>query len=218
MKKCVACSLFIPQNQPNKYSDTYLSIPKSISLLGSEFDLVIYYDDSVPLYMINNLNQYSFVKLYKENLSINRSGCFWRYKSYDLYDIVLFRDIDIAIEENDAFVYNNFINNTKINIAWIFLVHPRRPYPKQGFVMGGLFMIKKNSSISSMKLLLDDWPNKSYYGSDEEFLSIKLYPLLKPICYYEPRDKCKNTVIINNDFETYIMLKNNYKLTKYLDK
>jgi hypothetical protein len=215
MKKCIATSLFIPSNVSNKYSDTYLSIPKTMYLLDSDFDLLIYYDDSVPKYMIESLKQYSFVKLYKEDRSIGRSGCFWRYQSYDLYDIVLFRDIDIAIEYNDVIVYNNFIANTKNNIAWIFLVHPRRPYPKQGFVMGGVFMIKKNPIIPSMKMLLDDWPNKSHYGSDEEFLSIKLYPLLNPVCYYEPRDNCKNTVIINREFETYIMLKDNYKLTKY---
>ena len=215
MKKCISTSLFIPNNLPNKYSDTYLSIPKSIHLLGSDFDLVIYYDDSVPKYMIDSFKKYSFIKLCKEERSINRSGCFWRYKSYDLYDIILFRDIDIAIEPNDVIVYNDFTNNKKNDIAWIFLVHPRRPYPKQGFVMGGVFMMKKNVTIPSMKSILDDWPNKAHYGSDEEFLSIKLYPLLKPVCYYEPRDKCINTVIINKNFETYVKLKQNYQLTKY---
>ena len=81
MKKCIATSLFIPSNVSNKYSDTYLSIPKTMYLLDSDFDLLIYYDDSVPKYMIESLKQYSFVKLYKEDRSIGRSGCFWRYQS-----------------------------------------------------------------------------------------------------------------------------------------
>lgn len=213
MKKCVATSLFIPSNIRNKYSNTYLSIPKSIHLLPSDFDLVIYYDDSVPQNMIDNLQKYSFIKLYKEERSVGRSGCFWRYKSYDLYDIVLFRDIDIPIEQNDVIVYNDFLIKEH-NIAWIFLVHSRKSYPKQGFVMGGVFMMKKNNVISNMKLLLDEWTNKEYYGSDEEFLSKIIYPLLNPVCYYEPRLENKS-VIINHDFETYVKLETDYKLVKY---
>jgi len=60
MKKCIATSLFIPSNVSNKYSDTYLSIPKTMYLLDSDFDLLIYYDDSVPKYMIESLTRFRF--------------------------------------------------------------------------------------------------------------------------------------------------------------
>ena len=85
-----------------------------------------------------------------------------------------------------------------------------------GFTFINMFKFVKFSVniISNMKLLLDEWSNKEYYGSDEEFLSKIIYPLLKPVCYYEPRLENKS-VIINHDFETYVKLETNYKLVKY---
>jgi hypothetical protein len=214
MKKCVSCSLFIPANTNNKYADTYLSIPLTMHFLPNDFDLVIYYDESVPQYMIEEYKKFKFIKLIKKPLSIVRTGCFWRYEAYDEYDLCLFRDIDICLENNDKIILEDFLIKEN-NIFWVFLVHTRKVYPKQGFVMGGVFGLRKTSNIKSMAELLDSWKNKDHYGSDEEFLSLIIYPIEKPICYYEPRDNCKNTVIINKQFETYIELAANYELKKY---
>jgi hypothetical protein len=182
--------------------------------LPDDFRLVIYYDDSVPSYMIENYAKFENVVLVKKGRSSGRTGCFWRYEAYDDYDLVLFRDIDVPFEPNDRIVLDDFLKKER-DIFWVFLVHPRRPYPKQGFVMGGVFGIKKTSSIPSMKKLLDAWKNKGHYGSDEEFLSLSIYNLVPPVCYYEPRPTVTRTVKLKNDYESYVPLAENYKLKKY---
>ena len=80
--------------------------------------------------------------------------------------------------------------------------------------MGGVFGIKKNNKII-MNELLNSWENKAYYGSDEEFLSLKLYNLCNPICYYEPRKCVKDNVKLKNDFEEYFELEKNFELKLY---
>jgi len=205
MKKCFSTCLF----QAKRYQKSYLNLPKTMSLLKDAFDLVIYHDSSLTKEMKSKLNQYPFVKLIKKNDSIGRSGCFWRYEAYNNYDLIFFRDIDIGIEENDVYVYNDFINNS-FNICWIFLVHQRKPYPKQGFVMGGVFGMKKNSEISDMNSLIKDWEIKQgldHYGSDEQFLANIIYNLIPPIVYYEPRVL---NVKLENDYETYTKLPSDY--------
>lgn len=211
MKKCVSTSLFIQQS--GKYSKAYLVLPISMSKLLPGFDLVIYHDQTVPNYMIEEYKKYDFVKLIKKPLSVKRSGCFWRYEAYDSYDLCLFRDIDVGIEENDVFVIKEFLKR-KQKIAWIFLAHGRSAYPKQGFILGGVFLMKKSDSIPSMRKLVEKYPNHSMYGADEIFLSKCVYPLERPVVFVEPRSKIKN-VMKYPEFETYVYLENNFKLKHY---
>ena len=205
MKKCVASCLF----NSTKYLSTYLTIPKTISVLNDSFDVVIYHDSSLTKEMQVNLSKYSFVKLILKDVSNKRSGCFWRYEAYNDYDLVFFRDIDVAFDKMDLFIYNDFMNSS-FDIFWVFLVHQRKSYPNQGFVMGGVFGMKKNNKIKNINELICDWKNKKglgYYGSDEEFLSQIIYNLLPPIVYYEPRIK---NARLKNNYETYKELSSNY--------
>ena len=214
MKYCISACLF----NACKYikNEIYLNIPKTIHHLNKfgHFDVVIYHDTSLTSEMKNELEKYSFVKLILKDVSYKRSGCFWRYEAYNDYDIVLYRDIDIGLQTQDALIFNNFINSD-FDIFWTFLVHQRKPYPQQGFVMGGVFGMKKNNKIKDINILIQNWKNEfdtGYYGSDEEFLSKIIYNLIKPIVYYEPRIK---NVKLNNDYETYIMLPENYDEHKW---
>jgi hypothetical protein len=127
----------------------------------------------------------------------------------------MFRDIDIPIESNDNLIYKDFICR-KHNIAWVFVVHARKIYPNQGFLMGGMFWMKKNENIADINVLLDQWSKQDYYGSDEIFLAKVIYHLEKPICYYEPRLKDKN-IFLQTNYEDYEQLKNNYILKKYTE-
>tara|TARA_B110000008_G_C16965838_1_gene561975 strand:- start:594 stop:1217 length:624 start_codon:yes stop_codon:yes gene_type:complete len=207
MKKCISTCLF----NAHKYINAYLSIPKTVGILEMDFDVVIYHDDSVTNEMIIELSKYKCVKLIKKNRSKGRSGCFWRYEAYNDYDFIYFRDIDVSIEQNDKIIFNDFINSN-YNIFWVFLVHQRKPYPNQGFLMGGVFGILKNNIISDINILIKNWELQkglTYYGSDEEFLALVIYPLLKPIVYYEPRIL---NVKLKNDYETYKKLLTNFNL------
>ena len=210
-KKCISTCLF----NSSKYLKTYLNIPKTVYLLNDEFDVVIYHDKSLTNTMKLELNKYPFIKLIEKETSIGRSGCFWRYEAYNDYDFIIFRDIDVGFQQQDLYIYNHFMN-TKLDLFWVFLVHQRKPYPKQGFVMGGVFGMKKNDKIQDINLLIKNWQEKNslnYYGSDEEFLSQIIYNLLSPMVYYEPRIR---NVKLKNDYETYHMLSTNYNEKEWI--
>ena len=229
MKKCISSSIFILNNDTKKYNDTYLSIPETLMEYKNtyeflnDFDFVIYYDETIPEDYLNNYRKFDFVKLIKKEKSSNRSGCFWRYEAYDNYDFCFFRDIDLPLELNDILILKDVFKH-KHKMFWIFTCHPRNDWPKQGFVLGGICGIKKTHKIPSMKKLIDKWKKKykyglGIYGSDEIFLSTIVYPLERPICYYERnRENVKNTIKKNSRFETYVFLNENYDLKKYTNK
>ena len=208
MKCCVSTCLF----NADKYKKTFLDLAESVDKYLPQFDLVIYHDKSMTDIMKYCLEKFKCVKLIEMPESKGREGCFWRYLSYDKYDLCFFRDIDIPIEENDIIIINDFVRR-EFNIAWIFTVHTRKPFPKQGFLMGGIFLMKKTKLIPSMKQLIDIYPEFEEYGTDEEFLARMIYPRLKPICYYESeRQTVKSTVFIPGKYETYCPLNNNYSM------
>lgn len=216
----ISTSLFYCNAGSLKYNKLYKNIINSLDIFKKynvkkyKIDIVIYHDETVPLFIINDLIKYDNVILVKKNKSVKREGCFWRYEAYDDYDydMYIFRDIDISLETNDIFVIENFMNSNN-KIFYCFIVHPRKKYPKQGFLMGGMFGMKKNC-IHSFKKILEEYKNENkleFYGSDEEFLSKKLYILSPPLVFIEPRLKKRGTVQLDNSFFNKLNLENNYE-------
>ena len=219
MKILISTCLFYYTSSSKKYDKLYKNILNSIDNINYNIDLAIYYDETVPEYIIEDLKQYKNVLLILKTKSKGREGCFWRYEAYDDfdYDIYLFRDIDIGLEKNDQIILDTFIKNNK-KIFYTFIVHRRNFYPNQGFLMGGMFGMKKGA-IDSFKSLMSSYKTKSAYGTDETFLAKSLYSLSSPMVFIEPR--ARNVVLSNNffktinlpeNFEEYVYLKNNYKL------
>jgi hypothetical protein len=203
MKKCVSTCIF----NSDKYRKDYMKLPESIDKYLKDFDLIVYHEKNIPQYMLDNYKKFPFVILREKENSKGRDGCFWRYECYEEYDFCYFRDVDIPITPIDKFIIDDFLQKEN-KIAWVFCIHPRRPIDKQGFLMGGIFGMKKSDKID-MKSLLHEWKDKGYYGSDEVFLSKKIYPLEKPICYYE-NNKYKKTIFYDRNFESYVELKGNF--------
>ena len=219
MKILISSSLFYYNNQSFKYNNLYKNIINSLYIIQPyTADIVIFYDETVPNKIVNDLKNIKNVILHKKSKSNNRSGCFWRYESLDLYknyDLYIFRDIDISLDDNDKFIIENMMYN-KEKIFYIFMVHKRKPYPKQGFLMGGMFGIKKEAIPSFNELIREYNNNLEYYGSDEEFLALSLYNKCRPIVFIEPRliDK----VELDNSFYVKHNLPENYERYIYLPK
>ena len=92
-KILISTSLFYYNNSSIKYNKLYKNIINSIHILNKyEVDIAIYYDSTVPDFIINDLKNVENVILIKKNVSKNREGCFWRYESYDdfNYDIYFY--------------------------------------------------------------------------------------------------------------------------------
>tara|TARA_B100000900_G_scaffold403063_1_gene409689 strand:- start:1503 stop:2228 length:726 start_codon:yes stop_codon:yes gene_type:complete len=239
MKILISSCLFFYCSNSNKYNRLYKNIVNSRHLLveqGYDVDIVIYYDKTVSKKIIDDLKSENNVFLVEKSQSKQREGCFWRYESindFQDYDIYMFRDVDIPLENNDVIITNQFVNSNR-NVFYIFLVHTRKAFPKQGFLMGGLFGIKKKA-CDNFKKSLRDWVNKkklNYYGSDEEFLAETFYLKEKSIVFIEPRvisnpaharnkinlpsAKLDEEFFLNHkldkDHEIYVDLKENFKL------
>jgi hypothetical protein len=212
VKILISTSLFYYNTSSSKYNKLYKNIINTLNILNEyNVDVVIYHDNTVPKNIIDDLKKYEHVILVEKEKSNNREGCFWRYEAYDdfkEYNIYMFRDIDISLEINDLYSINKFLESD------------RKIYPKQGFLMGGMFGMKR--CIYSLKDLIKTYKQEkklNFYGSDEEFLAKKLYPLEKALVFIEP--KVKNAVLtskffnklnLDDNYEIYIHFKNNYKL------
>lgn len=226
MRILISTSLFFFNKDSNKYTTLYNNIIKSLNILNDKYqtDVVVYHDDSVDNIIIDNLQKQKNVILVKKPKSNLRSGCFWRYEcvhEFPQYDIYFFRDIDCGLETNDRIVIDTFVNSI-LTVFYLFVVHPKRkPYPNQGFLMGGLFGIKKSASTNFIQSL-NEWLNNKqlhYYGSDEEFLAQYFYKKQKSLVFLEPRLNINNfkqspdfftSLNLDFDHETYMYLKNNY--------
>lgn len=224
MKILISTSLFYCNSSSSKYNYLYKNIINSLNILNNHVvHIVIFYDNTVPYTIIDDLKTYNNVILHKKEKSVNRSGCFWRYEAYDYYknyDIYFFRDIDISLDKNDKFIIENFIKNPE-KIFYIFMVHKRKSYPRQGFLMGGMFGMKRNTidSFSNLIKIYNEKNKLAHYGSDEEFLALSFYRQSNPVVFIEPRlinyNKLNNTFYNNiklpNNYEKYITLPNNYE-------
>ena len=222
MKILISCSLFFNNGNSTKYKKLYDKIVNTLHIFrnhGHEADIVIYYDNTVSKEIIQKLNQSPNTYTIKKNLSRRRTGCFWRYESvndFNNYDIYMFRDIDLALENNDCIILNDFLNSDR-NVFYTFVVHKRKAYPKQGFLMGGLFGFKKNACENFKQSLLQ-WKNSKqlgYYGSDEEFLAQIFYLKEKSLVFIEPRVK---NAKLNETFFTKLKLETKHEKYIYLDK
>lgn len=220
----ISCSLFFNHINALKYKFLYKNIIDTLNVLenaGYNVNVVIYYDSSVGNEIITDLELLDNVITVKKPDSNKRSGCFWRYEAvndFKEYDIYLFRDIDLQLEHNDLIIINNFVDSNR-STYYTFVVHTRKVYPRQGFLMGGLFGIKKSIAKEFCDSFIE-WKKSNalgYYGSDEEFLAKTFYLKDKCIVFIEPRvknarlteDFFKN-ISLDYDHEEYIELEINY--------
>jgi hypothetical protein len=144
--------------------------------LYSDFECWFYcHEQSVPSETIKSLLSIDNTKIIFREDTIRSST--WRFEAIDHPDveIMLSRDTDSRIFLREKFAVDEWLASEKL--FHIMRDHPDHRMP----IMAGMFGTKKISEINSWSSLLKNI-SSSYYGNDQDFLSNKIYPIIKNNC------------------------------------
>jgi hypothetical protein len=137
----------------------------------SDWQMVVYYDNTVPIETINKLNDLGVVTI--DYTTKKLYGMFWRFFAVDLpnSEYCVFRDADSRITKREKMAVDEWINSGKS-------LHVMRDHPAHGIpfgsdrlgILGGMWGIKKGF-ISITDMIENFTKNKTLgYGSDQTFL------------------------------------------------
>ena len=168
MKKIISFSLY---GNNKKYTINSLVNLELCEKFYPDWNVFFHYDDTVPAYIINEMKKFSNCTLIKKE-GIHHDRMWWRLFGYDYGDLFISRDADSHITEKVVAAVEDWLDSDKnMHIMRDHIGH----YNK---IQGGMFGIKKNDKIPSMKNIIENQINRSRnYGDDEDFLSKNIYPL-----------------------------------------
>jgi hypothetical protein len=145
----------------------------------SDWQMVVYYDNTVPKETIDKLNDLGVLTIDVTKKKLY--GMFWRFFVIDLPDseYCVFRDADSRITIREKMAVDEWINSGKS-------LHVMRDHPAHGIpfgsdrlgILGGMWGIRKGF-ISITNMINDFVKNKNLsYGSDQTFLK-SIYSLFE---------------------------------------
>lgn len=134
-----------------------------------------YVGSDVPAKIINCIHNIpnTQVILKSHNNKNDWTGMFWRFEaSYDpTVSIAIFRDTDSRLSMREKYAVDEWLNSDKT--FHIMRDHPYHKFP----ILGGMWGYK-NSNKYPMKELLSTFDKNDRYGTDYEFFSKVLYPII----------------------------------------
>jgi len=176
MKKIISYSLY--GNNP-RYTVNSIINAEIAKKIYSDWECRFYYDNSVPIKVIEKLKCYSNVNLidmtnrpYHNFQTHHSSKMFWRFMAYDdNIDVVIFRDSDSypSIRERDA--VNQWLNENKS----IHLMREVQPCHRSK-IMGGMWGLRKNNKLKS---IIEESAKLNRHPTDQNYLSNSVYPLFE---------------------------------------
>jgi len=151
------------------------------AIRNAELALSIYPDwkcyffvaNSVPFNIIKELLVFHNTYIIAKNEQGDWTSMFWRFEtSYDPnVDVSIFRDTDSRLNNREKFAVEEWLQSDKT--FHIMRDHPFHGYP----ILGGMWGFKKNKQYP-MKKLFSEFNKKNNYGTDYDFFSSILYPLI----------------------------------------
>lgn len=142
-----------------------------ISEVYPDWKMVVFYDDSVPINTIEELEKLNVktVKIFDNSIY----GMFWRFYVLDFpdYEYAIFRDADSRISLRESLAVKEWIESGKT--LHVMRDHPYHKIPagnNQLGILGGMWGIKK-TSVSIIDMLdNNEIVKKHKYGNDQTFL------------------------------------------------
>lgn len=179
MKKAISFSLW---GDKPIYCVGALYNMKLHKTIYKDWDMLVYYDNTVPKEYIDLLEKGGVKCIYINDMEIN--PYMWRFLSYKDYDISIFRDTDSRIDIREEMAVNEWLKSEKT--IHVMRDHPYHKIPygtdKIG-ILAGMWGIKNNNTIDLIKYLdRYQYINNKDYGIDQKFLSI-LYEKYKDKCF-----------------------------------
>jgi hypothetical protein len=127
----------------------------------------------VPDDILETLSSLPNTYLYIKSGPADWRGMFWRFETsyYPNIDISIFRDTDSRLSLREKAAVDEWLNTDKS-------FHIMRDHPYHGFpILGGMWGYRKNY-LYDMKKLLNGFNKQDKYGTDYDFFSQVLYPII----------------------------------------
>ena len=162
MKKIISFSLY---GNDSKYTIGALCNVEIAKILFEEWICRIYYGDSVPKQIIEDLSKHENVELVRMEEDGENSYMMWRFLPIDDDDveIMLSRDADSRLSIREKVCVDIFENS---NCGF----HSIQDNTNHDDVMGGMWGIKKGCLTDKMSNLINSYHKDLNYGHDQYFM------------------------------------------------
>jgi hypothetical protein len=162
MKKIISFSLY---GDDSKYTLGMLCNVEIAKILFEDWICRIYYGNSVPKQIIEQLSEYDNVELVKMEEDGKNSYMMWRFLPVDDDDveIMLSRDADSRLSIREKVCVDIFENS---NCGF----HSIQDNTNHDDVMGGMWGIKKGCLNDKMRNIIDGYEKGTNYGHDQYFM------------------------------------------------
>jgi hypothetical protein len=139
----------------------------------TDWQMVVYYDNSVPTETIDKLKELGVVTVDMSEDTLY--GMFWRFLALDIIDCeyAIFRDCDSRITNREKLAVDEWINSGKK--LHVMRDHPYHQIPagnNQLGILGGMWGLE--SKVIKITDMIRNFPisNQHNYGNDQTFLRL----------------------------------------------
>lgn len=138
-----------------------------------DWQMVIYYDNTVPTNIINDLTTMGVKMIDMSNTDMY--GMFWRFLASDIPDCeyAIFRDCDSRISVREKLAVDEWINSRKT--LHVMRDHPYHKIPcgnNRLGILGGMWGIKGKSIPITDAIIKSSISTQHKYGNDQTFLKM----------------------------------------------
>ena len=134
---------------------------------------------TVPINIVNKLNTFENVKIILKDGDLNTTKpMMWRFEAIDdpNVEVMMSRDTDTRILLREKLAVDEWLESGKI-------FHIMRDHPHHSFlILGGMFGMKKISSITNICNLINNIIQNGNRDYDQDFLRDMIYPTIKDNC------------------------------------
>jgi len=135
--------------------------------------MVVFYDETVPVNIVNKLNELDVITINATSFDVY--GMFWRFFANQESDCeyVVFRDTDSRISEREKMAVDEWIKSGKS--IHIMRDHPAHKIPtgtNQMAILGGMWGLKSKVLPITEMILKFQKSKEHQYGNDQSFLKM----------------------------------------------
>ena len=147
----------------------YLSgLIANLDLVGKYYpgwNCFVYCDSSIPQDINNYIKSKNCTLIEKTIISSPYEGAFWRFLPASLPDVDVFivRDADSRLNDRERQAVKQWLDSSfPLHTMWDNIAHTAP-------IMAGMWGCK-NPILKEMEAYIESWPNKTYKGTDQDFL------------------------------------------------
>lgn len=169
MKKVISFSLW--GNNP-KYTIGAVKNAELVNLIYPEWVGRFYVGKSVPVVIIEMLENIQNIEIVRMDEEGDWNGMFWRFMACEDSDIMLSRDTDSRLSLREKYAVDEWLASDKD-----FHIMRDHPYHTTA-IMGGMWGCR-NEILKNIKELINNYNKGNFWQVDQNFLKEIIYPIVK---------------------------------------